>query len=118
MDSPSGPIAPTVGIDTFAASDLRAGTVLSAAPLEGARRPALVLRIDFGPLGVLKSTAQITVDHAPEDIIGRRVVAVVNLPPRQVGTHTSRCLVLGAVHGPHVGLLSVPDTVPDGTRIL
>ena len=117
MDSPSGPIAPTVGIETFAASDMRAGTVVSAAPLEDARRPALVLRIDFGPLGILKSTAQITADYTPEGLIGRRVVAVVNLPPKQVGTHTSRCLVLGGVHGVHVGLLSVPDTVPDGTRI-
>ena len=74
------------------------------------------MRIDFGPLGILKSTAQITVDHAPEDIIGRRVVAVVNLPPKQVGTHEplprSWCRPRG-----HVGLLSVPDTVPDGTRI-
>jgi len=110
-------MAPTVDIETFVASDMRAGTILSAVPLEDARRPALVLRIDFGPLGILKSTAQITVDHTPEEIIGRRVVAVVNLPPKQVGPHTSRCLVLGAVHGPHVGLLSVPDTVPDGTRI-
>ena len=117
MDSPSGPFAPTVGIDTFAASDLRAGTVLSAAPLEGARRPALVLRIDFGPFGHPQVHRPDHRGYAPEDIIGRRVVAVVNLPPKQVGTHTSRCLVLGAVHGAHVGLLSVPDTVPDGTRI-
>ena len=75
------------------------------------------MSIDFGPLGILKSTAQITVDHTPEDLVGKRVVAVVNLPPKQVGSHTSRCLVLGAVHGAHVGLLSVPETVPDGTRI-
>lgn len=117
MDSPSGPIAPTVDIATFAASDLRVGTILSAALLEDARRPALVLHIDFGPLGTLKSTAQITADHTPDEVVGKRVVAVVNLPPKQVGTHTSRCLVLGAVHGAHVGLLSVPDTVPNGTRI-
>ena len=117
MDSPVGPIAPAVDISTFAASDMRAGTILSATPLADARRPAFVLSIDFGPLGILKSTAQITVDHTPEDLVGKRVVAVVNLPPKQVGSHTSRCLVLGAVHGAHVGLLSVPETVPDGTRI-
>lgn len=117
MDSPSSPLQPTVDVSVFAASDLRAGTVLEAEPLDRAQRPAYVLRIDFGPLGILKSTAQITVDHNPEDLVGRKVVAVVNLPPKQVGRHTSRCLVLGAVHGSHVGLLSVPDTVPDGTRI-
>ncbi|MDG1380985.1 MAG: tRNA-binding protein [Flavobacteriales bacterium] len=101
----------------FAACDLRVGQVLSVENLESARRPAFVLHLDFGPLGQMKSTAQLKEDHTAEDLIGRQVVAVVNLPPKQVGNHTSRCLVLGAVHGPHVGLLSVPSSVPNGTRI-
>ena len=109
--------APAIDFSTFAASDMRVGAILSAEPLENARRPAFVLEVDFGPLGTLKATAQLVEDHTPQDLIGRKVVAVVNLPPKQVGHHTSRCLVLGAVHGPHVGLLSVPDNVPLGTRI-
>lgn len=109
--------APTIDFSTFAASDMRVGVILSAEPLENARRPAYVLEVDFGALGVLKATSQLVEDHTPEDLIGRKVVAVVNLPPKQVGHHTSRCLVLGAVHGPHVGLLSVPVNVPLGTRI-
>ena len=117
MDSTNGPVEPLVDISAFAASDMRVGTIVEASPFEGARRPAYVLQIDFGPLGVLKSTAQITEDHTPEGLLGKKIVAVVNLPPKQVGPHTSRCLVLGAVHGKHVGLLSVPENVPNGTRI-
>jgi len=116
MDRPATP-SPAIAFDTFAACDLRVGQILSATPLENARRPAYVLEIDFGALGSLKSTAQLVEDHTPEDLLHRKVVAVVNLPPKQVGPHTSRCLVLGAVHGPHVGLLSVPEDVPLGTRI-
>ncbi|MAC17723.1 MAG: tRNA-binding protein [Flavobacteriales bacterium] len=110
-------LLPTVDFSTFAASDMRVGSILTAEPLENARYPAYVLEVDFGPLGSLKATSQLVEDHSPEDLIGRKVVAVVNLPPKQVGHHTSRCLVLGAVHGPHVGLISVPDNVPLGTRI-
>lgn len=117
MSEPDPGLAPEVDFPTFSACDLRVGQVLTAVNLDGARRPAYVLELDFGPLGILKSTAQLQTDHTPEDLIGRKVVAVLNLPPKQVGHHTSRCLVLGAVHGPHVGLLSVPEDVPLGTRI-
>lgn len=114
---PSEPLQPRIEFSTFATCDLRVGRILSASLLEGARRPAYVLDIDFGPLGRLKSTAQLVEDHNPEDLVDRKVVAVVNLTPKQVGHHQSRCLVLGAVHAQHVGLLSVPDATPLGTRI-
>ena len=117
MDSTIGPAEPPVDISVFAASDMRVGTIVEASPFEGARRPAYVLQIDFGLLGILKSTAQITADHTAGELLGKKIVAVVNLPHKQVGRHTSRCLVLGAVHGSHVGLLSVPENVPNGTRI-
>ena len=117
MDSTIGPIEPEVDISDFAASDMRVGTILEASPFDGALRPAYVLQIDFGPIGVLKSTAQITEDHTPDGLLGKKIIAVVNLPPKQVGPHTSRCLILGAVHGKHVGLLSVPENVPNGCRI-
>lgn len=117
MNGPNPSISPEVEFSQFAACDLRVGTILSASPLEMAKTPAYVIELDFGEWGSLKSTAQLTLDHTPEQLVGRQVVAVVNLPPKQVGKHTSRCLILGAVHSGHVGLLSVPPSVPNGTRI-
>lgn len=96
---------------------MRTGIILSAEPLEGARRPALLLMVDFGPLGVLKSTAQLVADYPPGELVGRQVVAVVNLPPKQVGHHQSRCLILGAMEDGHVRLLSPDCDVPPGTPI-
>ena len=108
---------PTIDPVDFAACDLRVGTVQSAALLEEARRPAYVLLVDFGPIGVLKSTAQLVGDYSPEELKGKQVVALVNVPPKQVGRHMSCCLVLGAVRGEHVSLLEVPVPVPPGTPI-
>lgn len=110
-------IKPTIDPSTFSACDLRVGTVLSAEPLLDARRPAYVLHLDFGPHGVLKSTAQISSDYAPDELVGKQLIAVVNFPPKQVGSHQSRCLILGAVQGPSVSLIEVPRTVPPGTPI-
>jgi len=80
----------------FETVDIRVGTVRDARPLEGARKPALRLEIDFGPgIGVKKSSAQITVHYTPEMLIGRQVAAVVNFPPRQIGKFMSEVLTLG-----------------------
>lgn len=110
-------IKPTISPDEFSSCDLRTGTILSAELLEGARRPAYVLHVDFGPLGKLKSTAQLTLDYDPDELVGKQVVAVVNFPPKQVGPHQSRCLILGAVQGQSVSLLEIPRPVPPGTPI-
>jgi tRNA-binding protein len=107
----------TIDPDVFRACDIRVGHVLSALPLEGARRPAYVLQIDFGALGVLKSTAQITDRYAADDLPGKRIAAVVNLPAKQVGSHQSHCLVLGAVDDEGVNLLEVPLHSPPGTPV-
>lgn len=107
------PIVPAA----FAACDLRVGSIQTAEPLDNARRAAYVLHIDFGPLGVLKSTAQIAGQYTTDALIGKQVVAVVNLPAKQVGKHLSRCLVLGAVHDDAVSLLEVVHAVPNGTPI-
>ncbi len=107
----------TIAPADFAACDLRVGTVQSATPLEGARRPAYVLLIDFGPLGTLKSTAQLVQDYAADTLRGKQVVALVNVPPKQVGSHMSSCLVLGAVEGESVSLLEVSRPVAPGTPI-
>jgi tRNA-binding protein len=117
MEASPSAMASPIEFSQFAECDMRVGTILSVQDLAEARQPAYVLDLDFGPLGILKSTAQIKADHTKASLVGQQIVAVVNLPPKQVGNHTSRCLVLGAVHGDHVGLLSVPKSVPNGTRI-
>lgn len=109
----------TITYDDFTKVDVRVGTVLDAQPLEGARKPAFRLEIDFGPeLGVRKSSAQLTVHYTPQSLIGRQVAAVVNFPPRQIGKFMSQVLTLGfpAVDGSVV--LVVPDKpVPNGGRL-
>ena len=74
-----------ISYDDFVRVDVRIGTVLSAAPTPGARRPAYLLEIDFGPgLGRKKASAQVTELYAPEQLVGRQVAAVVNFPPKQI----------------------------------
>ena len=103
----------------FEKVDIRVGTVRAAQPLEGARKPALRLEIDFGPeIGVKKSSAQITVHYAPEELIGRQVAAVVNFPPRQIGKFMSEVLTLGFPDAEGAVVLIAPSKpVPNGGRL-
>lgn len=103
----------------FERVELRVGRVQAARPFPEARRPALILEIDFGPgIGVLKSSAQITDHYRPEALIGRQVVAVVNFPPKQIGPIRSQCLVTGFADADGRIVLCVPDApVPDGSRL-
>ena len=98
---------------------MRVGTVLTAEPFPEARKPSIKLTIDFGPeLGVKRSSAQLTVHYKPDDLVGRQVVAAVNLGTRRIATFDSEVLVLGAMPGPtEVVLLNADQRVPDGTRI-
>lgn len=105
-------------ISQFMALDIRVGTVLSAEPFAKARKPAYKLRIDFGPLGIKKSSAQITDLYSPETLTGRQVVAVVNFPPRQIADFISEVLVLGSVNKQgHVTLLQPERPAADGEKI-
>lgn len=89
--------------------DMRVGRIVEVEDFPEARRPAWKLTIDFGPeLGTRRSSAQIT-NYAREELEGRLVVGVVNLPPRQIGPVLSEVLVLGAVSGDHPVLLLAPD---------
>ena len=105
--------------DDFAGIDIRIGTILRAEPFPEARKPAIKLVIDFGPeIGLRRSSAQLTVHYTPEVLIGRQVVAVVNIGERRVAGFTSQVLVLGALPQPHeIVLLEVERPVPNGTRV-
>jgi tRNA-binding protein len=94
----------------FERIDLRVGVVTSAEEFPEARRPAYKLRIDFGPdLGVKRSSAQITRHYRPAELVGRRVVAVVNFPPKRIGPFVSEVLVLGAYDEAGEVILLAPD---------
>jgi tRNA-binding protein len=110
----------TISFDDFLKVELRVGRVLSAEPFAQARKPAYILHVDFGPeLGVRKSSAQVTVHYAPEELVGRLVVAVVNFPKKQIGPLMSECLVTGFHDADGAVALCVPDKdVPLGTRLL
>ena len=106
--------------DDFIKIDIRAGTILEATPFPEARKPALKLVIDFGPeIGPRKSSAQITERYDPEKLIGSKVMAVVNFPPRQIGPFMSEVLTLGVMNDSGEVVLVRPDAdAPDGSRLL
>jgi tRNA-binding protein len=103
----------------FASIDMRVGTVLTADPFPEARKPSFKLTIDFGPeLGVKRSSAQLTTHYTPSDLIGRQVIAAVNLGTRRIATFDSEVLVLGAMSTATEVVLLMPErSTPNGTRI-
>jgi tRNA-binding protein len=112
MSVPSA--APQISFEQFIAVDIRVGTIIKAEPFPEARKPALKLFIDFGPvIGVKKSSAQLTKYYAPETL-----VAVVNFPPRQIGPLMSEVLTLGFPDAEGAVVLIGPERqVPDGGRM-
>ena len=115
MSAPAGPIA----FDDFMKVDVRVGEVLAVDPFPEARKPAWKLTIDFGPdVGVKKSSAQITVHYTRDQLLGRKVAAVVNFPPRQIGPFMSEVLTLGFPDAAgEVVLIGVDRDVPVGGRL-
>ena len=104
--------------DDFAKVDIRVGRIVEAEDFPQARKPAYRLRIDFGELGVKRSSAQITKHYRREDLPGRLVLAVVNFPPRQIANFFSEVLTLGVVQGEGDIVLIGPERdVPLGGRI-
>ena len=108
-----------ISFDDFLKVDIRVGRVLRAEPFPEARKPALKLWIDFGPeFGTRKSSAQVTRRYAPEELVGRQVLAVVNFPPRQIGPFRSEVLTLGVADEGGAVVLVAPDLdVPSGARL-
>ena len=109
----------TISFDDFLKVDVRVGVVTRAEPYPEARKPAIKLWVDFGEeIGEKKSSAQITAHYAPNDLIGKRVMAVVNFPPRQIGKFMSEILVLGVPDAAGEVVLICPDKdVPIGGRL-
>jgi tRNA-binding protein len=99
--------------------DIRVGTVISAEHFAEARKPSIKMVIDFGPqLGQKQSSAQLTVHYTPEQLVGRQVVAAVNLGERQIAGFSSEVLVLGGMPtATEVVLLALERPVANGTRI-
>ena len=115
MPAPAAQIA----FDDFMKVDVRVGQVLAVDPFPEARKPAWKLTIDFGPdIGVKKSSAQITVHYSRDQLLGRKVAAVVNFPPRQIGPFMSEVLTLGFPDATgEVVLIGVDREVPLGGRL-
>ena len=113
------PPAPPIALEDFLKVDIRVGTVIAAEALAGARIPALRLTIDFGgAIGSKQSSARITRHYRPQDLVGRQVAAVVNLPARQIGRMRSEVLTLGFPDAEGEVVLIAPQRgVPDGGRL-
>ena len=108
----------TITWSDFEKIEIRTGTIIAAAPFAKAKKPAYQLTIDFGELGIKRSSAQITTLYQPEDLIGKQVIAVVNFPPKQIANFFSECLVLGSVDADGiVTLLQMERSVENGLRI-
>lgn len=110
-------MTPEISYADFEKIEIRTGTILHAEPFPEARKPAYKITIDFGEFGIRKTSAQVTRLYQPEQLPGMQVVAVVNFPAKRIAGFKSECLLLGAVEGDAVTLLTPARPVPNGLRI-
>ena len=96
---------------------IRVGTIIHAELFKEAINPSYKLKIDFGELGILKSSAQITKNYSTEMLIGFQIIAIVNFPKKQIANYMSECLVLGAVEGESVILITPENKIANGLKI-
>ena len=107
----------TITFEDFTKVDLRVGTITEVNDFPEARNPAYQLTLDFGDLGIKKSSAQITTLYTKEDLINKQIVAIVNFPKKQIAKFMSECLILGAVNGEDVILLNPEQKVKNGSIV-
>lgn len=104
-------IKPEISWEDFEKVDIRVGTIISVSDFPKARNPSYQLEIDFGILGIRKSSAQITTLYQKEELIGKQILAVVNFPKKQIANFFSECLVLG-VYGKNNEVTLISTTLP------
>ena len=108
----------TISWDDFEKVDIRVGTILEVTDFPKAKKPAYQISIDFGELGIKKSSAQVTAMYSKEELMGKQVVAIVNFPPKQIANFFSECLVLGVyTDKKDVVLLQPERKVSNGWKI-
>lgn len=107
----------TITFEDFSKVDLRVGTIIDVKSFPEARNPAYQLTIDFGDLGIKKSSAQITSLYTKEALLQKQIVAIVNFPRKQIAKFMSECLVMGAVNGKDVMLLNPERIVKNGSTV-
>lgn len=109
----------TIEWQDFAKVELRVGRIIAAEVFKEARKPAYLLRVDFGEeLGIKKSSAQVTELYSPDEMVGRLVVGVVNFPRKQIGPVMSECLITGFHTQEGAVALCIPDKdVPLGAKL-
>jgi tRNA-binding protein len=109
----------SITYEEFERVDIRVGTIVAVDSFPEARKPAFKLKVDFGaPIGIKRSSAQLTIHYAPQELIGRQVAAVVNFPPRQIGPFMSEVLVLGFPDAAGAVVLIGPERpVPNGGKL-
>ena len=107
----------TITFEDFTKVDLRVGTIIKVDNFPEAKRPSYQLKIDFGDLGIKKSSAQITTLYKKEDLLNKQVIAVVNFPKKQIANFMSECLVMGAVKANDVFLLHPETKVKNGAQV-
>ena len=102
----------------FEKVEMRVGTIVSVESFPEARSPSYKLKIDFGTLGIKRSSAQITILYKKEDLLNKQVIAVTNFPPKQIANFVSECLILGLVlENRSVVLLQPERKVENGYRV-
>ena len=107
----------TITFEDFSKIDLRVGTIVEVNNFPEAHKPAYQLTIDFGDLGIKKTSAQISILYSKDDLLDRQIVANINFAEKQIANFMSQCLIVGAVDSEKVILLSPEEQVPNGTPI-
>ena len=109
----------TINWEDFSKVELRTGTITKVEAFPEARKPAYKLTVDFGIIGIKKSSAQITKLYSPEELVGKQVVGVLNFPVKQIGPFMSDCLITGFLNDSESVILAVPDKkVENGLKLM